>query len=217
MVESDLQTKNPAALYSDILVAAYDELSRRSARRGLLDATALDSAITGIEGPESGVETHSHASEQSPAAVAFAASLAKWPIFPDTPAALARLSALGLKLAVLSNVDRTSFAHTRIALERSGRFAFGAVYTAEDIGSYKFVATLSSCTLVAAVVRRCSLADYDTGQTRVISSMRWRNCALKTRRLSEIKFLSLRSPSNMTMFRRERSGCPQCGSIVRTL
>ena len=150
MVEFDLQTKNPAALYSDILAAAYDELSRRSARRGLLDATALDSAITGIEGPESGVETHSHASEQSPAAVAFAASLAKWPIFPDTPAALARLSALGLKLAVLSNVDRTSFAHTRIALECSGGFAFGAVYTAEDIGSYKFVATPSSRALLAA-------------------------------------------------------------------
>lgn len=147
-VESDLQTKNPAALYSDILAAAYDELSRRNTRRGL-DATVRDRAIVSSSSdPESSAETHSHASsspdvissgqtQHSPAAVAFAASLAQWPIFPDTPAALARLSALGLKLAVLSNVDRASFAHTRVALERSGRFAFGAVYTAEDIGSYK--------------------------------------------------------------------------------
>ncbi|KAI9456256.1 HAD-like protein [Lactarius psammicola] len=93
-VESDLQVKNPTALYSDILAEAYEELSRRSTQR----------------------------------AAAFAASLAQWPIFPDTPAALARLSSLGLKLAVLSNVDHAS---------RLGGFVFGAVYTAEDIGSYK--------------------------------------------------------------------------------
>ncbi|KAH9174220.1 HAD-like protein [Lactarius sanguifluus] len=104
-MESDLQVKSPTALYSDILAAVYDELSRRSAQHGQLDTTAPDHAI--------------------------------WPIFPDTPAALARLSALGLKLAVLSNVDRASFAHTRTALERQGGFAFDAVYTAEDVGSYK--------------------------------------------------------------------------------
>ncbi|KAH8983701.1 HAD-like protein [Lactarius hatsudake] len=76
-------------------------------------------------------------SRRSTQPTAFAASLAQWPIFPDTPAALARLSALGLKLAVLSNVDRASFAHTRTVLERQGGFAFDAVYTAEDVGSYK--------------------------------------------------------------------------------
>ncbi|KAI0303470.1 HAD-like domain-containing protein [Multifurca ochricompacta] len=54
---------------------------------------------------------------------------------PDTIAALAKLSSLGLKLTVLSNVDRASFSHTRAALERG--FVFDAVYTAEEIGSYK--------------------------------------------------------------------------------
>ncbi|KAN0127531.1 HAD-like protein [Lactarius tabidus] len=143
-VESDLQTKNPAALYSDILASAYDELSRRSGTlHGLLDATTPDRAMTDISGSDSGAEApsldviSSSQTQHSPAAVVFAASLAQWPIFPDTPAALARLSTFGLRLAVLSNVDRTSFTHTRVALERSGEFAFGAVYTAEDIGSYK--------------------------------------------------------------------------------
>ncbi|KAI9446830.1 HAD-like protein [Lactarius indigo] len=96
-----------------VLAAVYDELSRRSTQRNH-DRT-----------------------QYSPAAATFAASLAQWPIFPDTPAALARLSVLGLKLAVLSNVDRASFAHTRAALEHQGGFAFDAVYTAEDVGSYK--------------------------------------------------------------------------------
>ncbi|KAH9029557.1 HAD-like protein [Lactarius hengduanensis] len=151
-VESDLQVKSPTALYSDILAAVYDELSRRSTQRDQLDTTAPDRAIVSDSGdPERGTETQSHTdigspspdaipsgqTQLPPAATAFAASLAQWPIFPDTPAALARLSALGLKLAVLSNVDRASFAHTRTALERQGGFAFDAVYTAEDVGSYK--------------------------------------------------------------------------------
>jgi hypothetical protein len=70
------------------------------------------------------------------AAATFAASVADWPLFPDTTAALAKLSsALGLKLVVLSNVDRASFAYTRVALERG--FTFAAAFTAEEIGSYK--------------------------------------------------------------------------------
>ena len=165
-IESDLQTKNPTALYSDILARAYDELSRRraSTRRGRLDAAATNRAIiSGSSDPESEAEMHSRAepspeissdqTQHSPAAAIFANSLAEWPIFPDTPAALARLSALGLKLAVLSNVDRVSFAHTRAVLERRGGFAFGAVYTAEDIGSYNYLSSPPS------FVYR-SLADY---------------------------------------------------------
>lgn len=176
-MESELQTKSPAALYSDILAAAYDELSRRRIQqRGQPDATAPDGAITTlISGSgDGGAETHSHDSPSSPdaipsssqtqhsptaaAAAAFAASLAHWPIFPDTPAALARLSAHGLKLAVLSNVDRASFAHTRAALERQGQFAFGAVYTAEDIGSYKSV--ICHQRLLSFVALFGSLTDY---------------------------------------------------------
>jgi 2-haloalkanoic acid dehalogenase type II len=62
----------------------------------------------------------------------FGGSVGEWPAFPDSAAALAYLKQF-YKLAILSNVDRTSFVHSG---ERLG-VAFDAVYTAEDIGSYK--------------------------------------------------------------------------------
>jgi len=180
-VESDLQAKNPTALYSNVLARTYVELSRRiRGQPGLPEASGNTAAPTVVSsrrdaGPEassssgvSQVGTTSSVSKTvlspvtnddddddgdgdgdgatvthaSPAAATFAASLATWPIFPDTIAALTKLSSssssslgLDLKLVVLSNVDRASFAHTRAALERG--FAFAAVYTAEEIGSYK--------------------------------------------------------------------------------
>ena len=63
---------------------------------------------------------------------AFGASVPAWPAFPDSAEALAYLKK-HYKLVVLSNVDRTSFAGSA---KRLG-VAFDAVYTAEDIGSYK--------------------------------------------------------------------------------
>lgn len=63
---------------------------------------------------------------------AFGASVPDWPAFPDSAAALAALKQ-HYRLVVLSNVDRTSFAGSR---KRLGD-VFDAVYTAEDIGSYK--------------------------------------------------------------------------------
>ncbi len=63
---------------------------------------------------------------------AFGASVGDWPAFPDSPEALAYLKR-HYKLVVLSNVDRASF---RRSNERLG-VAFDAVFTAEDIGSYK--------------------------------------------------------------------------------
>lgn len=160
-MESDLQAKNPTALYSDILATAYDELSRRirGQQPGLPEASgnpaapivvlgSTGAAEEGTAAAAASVISHSAVStsseedagaraQASPAATAFAASLAHWPIFPDTIPALAKLSssALALKLVVLSNVDGASFAHTRAALERG--FAFSAAYTAEEIGSYK--------------------------------------------------------------------------------
>ena len=65
-------------------------------------------------------------------AAAFGASIADWPPFPDSVEALAYLRGHGL-LMVLSNVDRTSFAHSA---KRLGD-PFHAVVTAEDVGSYK--------------------------------------------------------------------------------
>jgi 2-haloalkanoic acid dehalogenase type II len=63
---------------------------------------------------------------------AFGRSVAHWPAFPDTADALRRLKKR-YRLVILSNVDRAGFA----ASNRKLGVAFDAVYTAEDIDSYK--------------------------------------------------------------------------------
>jgi 2-haloacid dehalogenase len=62
----------------------------------------------------------------------FGASIGDWPAFPDTAAAL-RALAERYRLIILSNVDRDSFQAT---LPRLG-VNFHAIYTAQDICSYK--------------------------------------------------------------------------------
>jgi 2-haloalkanoic acid dehalogenase type II len=64
--------------------------------------------------------------------LAFGASVARWPAFPDSAQALRSL-AERYRLVILSNIDRDSFA----ASSQKLGVAFDAVYTAEDIGSYK--------------------------------------------------------------------------------
>jgi 2-haloalkanoic acid dehalogenase type II len=63
----------------------------------------------------------------------FAARLPEWPPFPDTDAALARMSAAGYRLGILSNVDDE-------LLEATLRY-FSApidlIVTAQQVGSYK--------------------------------------------------------------------------------
>lgn len=63
---------------------------------------------------------------------AFGASLPHWPAFADSADALRRLKRR-YRLVILSNVDRAGFA----ASNRKLGVTFDAVYTAEDIGSYK--------------------------------------------------------------------------------
>lgn len=63
---------------------------------------------------------------------AFGASVPVWPAFPDSADAL-RFLARRYRLVVLSNVHREGFA----ASNRKLGVEFDAVYTAEDIGSYK--------------------------------------------------------------------------------
>jgi len=65
-------------------------------------------------------------------ATAYGASVQDWPAFPDTSAALNRLSAR-YKLIIVSNIDRASFAASNPRLGVS----FDAIVTAEDVGSYK--------------------------------------------------------------------------------
>ncbi|MFQ6021779.1 MAG: haloacid dehalogenase type II [Acidiferrobacterales bacterium] len=62
----------------------------------------------------------------------FGDSVVLWPAFPDTADALRYLKTR-YKLAILSNVSRDGFA----ASNRKLGVTFDAIYTAEDIGSYK--------------------------------------------------------------------------------
>jgi 2-haloalkanoic acid dehalogenase type II len=66
------------------------------------------------------------------AAEDFAASIQDWPVHADASAALRYLKQ-HFQLVVLTNVDHAAFAHASAALG----VEFDAVYTAEDVGSYK--------------------------------------------------------------------------------
>ena len=102
-VEPELQAARPAVLYPDVLADAFRSLGRH-----------FDRAVSDAE------------------ARAFGQSVKDWPAFPDSAAALAYLKR-HYKLAILSNIDRASFAHSnrRLGVE------FDLVVTAEDVGSYK--------------------------------------------------------------------------------
>ncbi len=63
---------------------------------------------------------------------AFGQSVGEWPAFPDSAEALAYLKR-HYKLVILSNVDRASFARSNARLG----VTFDAIYTAQDIGTYK--------------------------------------------------------------------------------
>ena len=62
----------------------------------------------------------------------FGASVPDWPAFPDSAASLQYLKKF-YKLVILSNVDRLSFRSSNARLQ----VEFDAIYTAQDIGSYK--------------------------------------------------------------------------------
>jgi len=62
----------------------------------------------------------------------FGESVRYWPAFPDTADAL-RILKRYFKLVILSNVNRDGFAWS----SRKLGVAFDAIYTAEDVGSYK--------------------------------------------------------------------------------
>jgi 2-haloalkanoic acid dehalogenase type II len=64
--------------------------------------------------------------------LAYGRSVRDWPAFPDSAEALKYLKKY-YKLVILSNVDNASFAFSNTTLQ----VEFDAVYTAEDIGSYK--------------------------------------------------------------------------------
>jgi 2-haloalkanoic acid dehalogenase type II len=122
--EARLQSENPGATYDKILRDAYIAVAKE-----LLDNAPGEDELQ-AEG------------------VAFADSIAVWPAFPDTVDAMRKLKRLGFKLVPLSNVDHGSFGKT-LAWPLGGLKEpltpgsdpldpfFDAVYTAQDIGSYK--------------------------------------------------------------------------------
>lgn len=65
-------------------------------------------------------------------ALAYGRSIKDWPAFPDSADALRYLKQ-HYRLVILSNVDNESFAFSNAKLG----VTFNAIYTAEDIGSYK--------------------------------------------------------------------------------
>lgn len=64
--------------------------------------------------------------------LAYGNSVKDWPAFTDSAEALAYLKQ-HYKLVILSNTDNASFAHSNRRLQ----VEFDAIYTAQDIGSYK--------------------------------------------------------------------------------
>ncbi|WP_345815133.1 haloacid dehalogenase type II [Paraburkholderia sp. PREW-6R] len=67
-----------------------------------------------------------------PECVAYGQSIRNWPAFDDSAPALHYLKQ-HYRLAILSNVDNESFAHSHVKLQ----VEFDAIITAEDVGSYK--------------------------------------------------------------------------------
>ncbi|MBV9523914.1 MAG: haloacid dehalogenase type II [Alphaproteobacteria bacterium] len=102
-VEHSLELAHPAMLYSELL---------RRVHHGLSAAFRL--------------------APDEAAARRFAGSIAQWPPFPDTVAALQYLKG-HYKLVILSNVDRISFGFSNQKLG----VTFDAIVTAQDVGSYK--------------------------------------------------------------------------------
>ena len=108
-VEHALQAQNPTQRYDELLYDSY---------LGLASSFGID--IT---------------EETKKAAKDLSQSLGTMAPFPDTVDACQRLVRAGFKLVPLSNVDRASFSRTCDGPLKG--VDFFAIYTAQDIGSYK--------------------------------------------------------------------------------
>ncbi|KAG7094784.1 hypothetical protein E1B28_005599 [Marasmius oreades] len=164
-IEIDLQAKHPGLLYRDLLAKAHEVMGERlkAASGQEVRTTTLEGDPSTIGASSSGATTSTAASESKPFEnphIAFGNSIKDWSPFPDTVEALRTLSKY-YKLCVLSNVDRTSFAHTLAKLSGdeshpelyqpptesdklwfpqevpNSKSPFTLILTAQDVGSYK--------------------------------------------------------------------------------
>jgi 2-haloalkanoic acid dehalogenase type II len=127
------------ALQPLIQASGRDEITRGEALEAFAEVESGQEAATpGMLYPEILIRVHASFAErfglETSAEMdrAFGGSLPHWPAFPDTADAL-RILKTHYKLVILSNVNREGFA----ASARKLGVAFDAVYTAEDVGSYK--------------------------------------------------------------------------------
>ena len=102
-IETGVEREHPTMLYPDVLGIVLDRIAAR-----------FSTSATPAERES------------------FGASVARWPAFPDSAEALARLHER-CRLVILSNIDRASFAASQTLLGTD----FDLVITAEDVGSYK--------------------------------------------------------------------------------
>jgi 2-haloacid dehalogenase len=109
------------------LLAAF---GRAESRREAADPTAPYPRILAGVLEDLAEELGTTASPEE--AAAFGASVKDWPVFPDSPEALAYLKR-HYKLVIVSNVDRASFRHSNAKLG----VTFDAIVTADDAGAYK--------------------------------------------------------------------------------
>ena len=127
------------AMQALILASGRDDITRKQGLESFAKIqSAQELATPGMLYPE--ILSHVHQSLADHFEIesslelnqAFAASVPHWPAFPDSADAL-RLLQKHFKLVILSNVNRDGFA----ASNRKLGVAFDAIYTAQDIGSYK--------------------------------------------------------------------------------
>ncbi|KAK2806530.1 hypothetical protein FQN50_005813 [Emmonsiellopsis sp. PD_5] len=123
--ERAVQLENPALPYNLVLKSAYESLAKELQSLPASADGQDQSALLDQEG------------------TAFGEDLGNWPAFPDTVEAMRKLKKR-FKLVPISNVDRNSFGKSlRGPLGgvheglKDGEEFFDAVYTAQDIGSYK--------------------------------------------------------------------------------
>ncbi|HUN43966.1 MAG TPA: haloacid dehalogenase type II [Acetobacteraceae bacterium] len=121
-----LSRANVTQSRDNILAAFADHESHQEAATPTMKYAALLTEVHGQLARVWGVAPDAAES------AAFGASVGTWPAFDDTATALRYLKH-HYKLVILSNVDRDSFAAT---LPRLG-VTFDAVFTAQEIGSYK--------------------------------------------------------------------------------
>ena len=129
------------------LMAALQPLMRLAGREGARDAvlaefaaheSAQQATTPAMLYPQLLTEVHRRLARDwgvvapEAAHVAFGRSIPDWPAFPDTVEALRYLKQ-HFRLIILSNVDRDSFRASNVRLGGT----FDAIYTAQDIGSYK--------------------------------------------------------------------------------